>query len=262
MNKKIVLQFLGLTFLIASVSWGISELLKLCGVVNDQTEWLIIFVSFAALSPTIASYIVLKANKQVTGFKDWIKRIFTFKCPVCFYLLVLLLLIVYLAPQIAFADFSNSKPWYMFFALIPLVFFAGGLEEVGWNYPLRPEMDKKFGFILTALIFSAIWIAWHFFVFDINGRVLSLEWFGLFAVSCIGMSFAITAISKITQNVWLCILFHTLQNAISGTVYEYSAPLLGNVISMIATIIVSIIVVTVAEKYNKRKLQQNPQKTV
>jgi len=252
LRKKTTVPFLALTFLIAVVTWGICTIFGLFGFNIENASWLYIFVALCAFSPTIASYIVLKRKNEVNGIKEWLKTAFSFKCPLRFYLLVVMLIIVYYLPLAIITGLDEAKPFYMFFALIPLVLIGGGIEEIGWSYVLRPELNKKFGLILSSLIVGLIWAVWHIPVFLTQGRIESLSWFGLFTISCIGLSFALGAIMRITKNVFLCVLFHTMSNAVSGTLFEYSDSLFGTVLSSGLLIAVSIIVVFIFEKNVKR----------
>lgn len=175
MNKKIVVQFLALTFIIAIVSWGICAVFGLLGFTSNNAPWLYIFIALCAFSPTIASYMVLKRNNEVKGFKEWLKNVFDVKIPFHFYLLVIVLSAVYYIPQIMINGFEEVQPFYMFFILLPIVLIGGGIEEAGWSYVLRPKLDKKFGLILSSLIIAVIWAAWHIPVFLPQGRIESLS---------------------------------------------------------------------------------------
>jgi len=263
MNKKIVVQFLTLTFLIAIVSWGICAAFGLLGFtatsitsLSDTTgynaPWLYIFIALCAFSPTIASYIVLKRNNEVKGFKEWLKNVFDVKIPFRFYLFVIVLSAVYYIPQIIIKGFEDAQPFYMFFLLLPLVLIGGGIEEAGWSYVLRPELDKKFGLVLSSLIIAVIWAAWHIPVFLPQGRIESLSWFGLFTIDILGSSFALGAIIRITKSVFLCVLFHTIGNAVSSTFYGFSDSLFGTIFSTVLLIVVSITAVMIYEKKNER----------
>lgn len=114
MNKKIVSQFLVLTFLIALVSWGICAVFGLLGftttsiaapseTTSNNASWLYIFIGLCAFSPTIASFIVLKRNNEIKGFKEWLKNVFTVKISFLSYLLVIMLIAVDYIPQIIMA---------------------------------------------------------------------------------------------------------------------------------------------------------------
>ena len=251
MNKKIVTQFLTLTFSIAIVTWGICAIFGLFGFTVENAPWFWVFIALCAFSPTIASYIVLKRNNEVKGFKEWLKNVFAVKAPLRHYLLVVVLIIVYYVPQVIITGLGEAQPFYMFFALLPLVLIGGGIEEAGWSYVLRPQLDKKFGLILSSFFVAVIWEAWHIPVFLPQGRIDSLSWFGLFAISCLGQSFALGAIMRITKNVFLCVLFHTLSNAVSGTLFGYSDSVFGTVVSSGLLIVVSIIAVFFTDKFQK-----------
>jgi membrane protease YdiL (CAAX protease family) len=162
MNKKIVSQFLALTFLLMLFAWGLSLIFAQFGLTTTTHPWLYIPFLVGGWSPTIASYIVLKNNNGVTGFKDWIKNIFTFKAPLRFYIFVIFLFGIAFATQIfIYPGLDDTKPIYMFFALAPVMLFDGGLEEAGWRYILQPELDKKHGFVISAIIVAPIWAIWH-----------------------------------------------------------------------------------------------------
>ena len=248
MEKKTVLRFTALTFIIALVTWAICAVFGVLGLSVENAPWLYIFVALCAFSPTIASYIILKKNNEVEGFKEWLKNVFAFKTSFRFYLLVILLIIVYYAPKCIVIGLNEAQPFYMFFALIPATLIFGGIEEAGWSYVLRPKLDKKFGFIISSLIVAVIWAVWHIPVLLPQGRIESLSWFGLFAISLIGESFALGAIIRITKNVFLCVLFHTVSNAVSGTLFGSSDSLFGNILSSGLLIAASIIAVSIYEK--------------
>ena len=60
-------------------------------------------------------------------------------------------------------------PFYTFFLSIPGNLIIGGLEEAGWMYILQPELNKKYGYVLSSLIAGFIWILWHVPLFFIPG---------------------------------------------------------------------------------------------
>ncbi len=110
---------------------------------------------------------------------------------------------------------------------------GGGLEEAGWSYVLRPEMEKKFGYVWASVIVAVIWAAWHIPGYFVQEGVMeSATWFAIFAVYLVGGSFALGALMIITKNVWLCALFHTLSNAYSTTFYGgYASSLAAQLVS-------------------------------
>ena len=248
MNKRIIAQFIALTFAIALLMWGICAVFESLGLTIENTLWLYIFVAVCAFSPTISSYVVLKRNCEVKDFREWLMNVFAFKSRGWRYLLPVLFVAVYYIPSAVLTGLSEAKPFYMFFAMLPLVLIGGGIEEAGWSYVLRLQLDKRFCLTISSLITGIIWALWHIPVFMSQGRLESLPWFGIFAISCVGHSFAHGAIMRVTKNVWLCVLYHTLCNAVQGTLYEYSDSLLATAIASITLIIVSLAAVIIYEK--------------
>jgi len=254
MNKKLVLQFLLLTFLIMLFMDGTSLIFAQFGITIDDNFWLFIPLLISSVSPAIASYIALKKNNRVIGFKDWIKNIFDFKARFSFYLFVIFLFGIILVTQIfIYPGLDEVKPIYMFFALLPVTLISGGLEEAGWRYILQPELDKKIGFILSSVITGPIWAIWHLPLFFIPGVLQYGTDFGLFALLVLGLTFALGAISKITKKVFLCVLFHSMVNAGSATFITKQVTLLGHSITALSLITVSILAVFIYEKRNKHK---------
>src|SRR5690554_503279 len=132
--------FLYLTFFIAYLSWGLCIAFSLMGYSLHTDYWLYPLYLLGGWSPTIASYIALKRNNQVSGFKEWIRHIFDFKKPAWMYLLMIFFALVFFIPQILMGEVTGIQPLYTFLFLIPLMLFMGGLEEAGWRYVLQPEL--------------------------------------------------------------------------------------------------------------------------
>ena len=116
------------------------------------------------LSPSISSYIVLKKNSRITGFREWLKTVF---------------------------ETRNKSFVYMFFLSLPGNLFIGGLEEAGWTYVLQPGMDQRYGFVLSSILVGAIWIFWHIPLFFIPGtsHCEGLIDFWMFNVQVMSLSF-------------------------------------------------------------------------
>lgn len=79
MNKKLVKEFLSITFVIMIIFWGGCVLLSQTLNLTVNNIFLRIMHIIGGFSPTIASYISLKRNNKVNNFKDWLKNIFDIK---------------------------------------------------------------------------------------------------------------------------------------------------------------------------------------
>lgn len=247
MDKKVVLQFITITFLIGWTLFGAFYVLRDSPVAD-------IPYMLAGLSPAIASYIVLKKNKRVGGLKEWLKNIFNVKARFSSYLLTVFLSALYIVPSIIISGISKVQPFYMFFYFLPLALLAGGLEEPGWRYILQPELDKKFGYIFTSVIVGIIWALWHLPLYITPEVNQAGRNFGWFAIMVIGGAFALGAIIKVTKNVFLCMLFHCLINA-AGITVVVNETFLGNLIPSLLLIVVSTLIVLIAKEVEKRRLK-------
>ena len=251
MNKKLIFNFLLLTFSIMIIFNGLLLVLGQLGILINDHIWLYVPYIVGGLSTIIASYFVLKNNNIITGFIEWIKNIFTIKTSIKYYVFTILL---YLTVPVMFVlippGLEKMEPVYLFFALLPVMVIGGGLEEAGWRYILQPELEKKFKFILSAIIIAPIWALWHLPLFFIPGLGQYGTSFGIFTIGVIGLTFAIGAVRKITGNVFLCVLFHAMVNAGYG-VFIFENTLYKNIIITTILIILSILSVIIYERKKK-----------
>ncbi|WP_310603973.1 CPBP family intramembrane glutamic endopeptidase [Anaerosporobacter sp.] len=239
MNKKIVIQFTALTFVIRFVFGGGVVICEQLGfMLNDYT---LLYVPFliSAWSPAIASLIVLRKNNEVSSIKEWLRNIFNIKTSAFNYLFVVALLIVYMVSMLVTSGLNSVSPIYMFFIWLLASLLAGaGMEEAGWRYILQPELEKKFGYLLSCLIVAPIHILWHIPL----GVGTSFLWN---LINIFGITFALGAIYKISRgNIFLCVLFHCMINAGMSTIMPNQTTL-GVIITSIIMISVSITVVSI-----------------
>ncbi|MCL2633669.1 MAG: CPBP family intramembrane metalloprotease [Oscillospiraceae bacterium] len=214
MNVKLTMQFLIWTFLIMLATWGTTIVLGQFGIVESTHPWVLILQLVGGLSPAIASYIAMKKNKKTTGFKQWFKLVFNAKIRFTYYLLALVPVAVFHILNRVISG-AVEPPLHILPLIFVICFFMGGLEEAGWRSVLQPELEKKFGFVVTSLVFSIIWFIWHlplYFIPEISESRIDM-WFFLFV--CIMTSFLFGAIRRITGSIFLAILAHTLSNTLA-----------------------------------------------
>ena len=75
MNKKLIKEFLIITFTIMLVFWGGCAFISQFYNFTVNNLYLRIMHIIGGFSPTIASYISLKRNNKVKNFKEWLKII-------------------------------------------------------------------------------------------------------------------------------------------------------------------------------------------
>ena len=129
------------------------------------------------------------------------------------------------------------------------------LEEAGWRYILQPELEKKFNFVISTILVSIIWWLWHLPLFFIQETSQYGQSFFTFGITVLGVSFALACIRKNTGSVWLCVLFHCLDNSLSG-IYDIGWKLWGNVATALTLTVVSLVWVTISNK--KKNAKSNP----
>lgn len=253
-NKKITIQFTVLTFCIAYFVSGTLIVLGPFGYsVHNWVHSLPQFgmnIPFAVyiLSPAIASYTILKKNKEIADFKEWLKTVFYARNSIFLYLFVVAGLALYFLIHIAISGRTEiTLPFYTFFLSLPGNLIIGGLEEAGWMYILQPELDKKYGFVLSSVFTGVIWILWHIPLFFIPGtnHGEGLINFWMFAIQLVAFRFFNGAIYKISGKgrVFMCVLFHTMFNAASPVFGAATMTWTGTLAANAAMVLVSIITV-------------------
>ena len=249
-NRKLFADHLIITFIIAIICWGLCIILGLNGITKDKHAWINIPYVLGAFSTTIASYITLKKNNEVTGFKDWLRHVFDFKQNILSYLLVIALAVIHSLLMSLIGGYEMAAPIYMIFLALPIMLIGGGLEEAGWRYITFPEMDKKLGFLISAFMTGIIWAIWHLPLFFIPGVHQYGKNFLGFTITVIGLSFALATIRKVTGSIWLCVLFHMIVNAVPESIrYDIYGSFLASTITTIVLIIVSLILVHICENF-------------
>ncbi|NFA59024.1 CPBP family intramembrane metalloprotease [Clostridium sporogenes] len=262
-DKKIIVQFTMLTFCIAYLVSGVLIALGKFGysvynwVHSLQQFGMNIPFAIYILSPAIASYMVLKKNNKIADFKEWLKTVFYAPNNIFPYLFVVAGLALYFLIHIAVSGYTERVlPFYTFFLSLPGGLIIGGLEEAGWMYILQPELDKKYGFVLSSIVVGIIWMFWHIPLFFIpgtnHGEALINFW--MFAVQLIAFRFFNGAIYKISGKgcVFMCVLFHTMFNGVSPIFGTMTMNWAGTIVANAVIILVSIITVVIYDKKNSR----------
>lgn len=217
MRENKLTKYILLTFSISWTLWiGLALLANYELIEYGQTPFMIIHM-LGALSPFISAIIIKRADKH--SFKRFIGEIFKVRVHVLWYLgiIVLPLIISGTSWLINLAVLGNvdaflTKPIYTAFALLPIMIIGGGLEELGWRGVILPEILKKKGPLSTALIVGIIWGIWHTPLFYINNMPYDIV-FITFVLRLIAMSLLLTVLYLSTRSIFLCVLFHSIDNA-------------------------------------------------
>ncbi|NLL30404.1 MAG: CPBP family intramembrane metalloprotease [Clostridiales bacterium] len=217
MDKRITINYLILTFLVTYILWGFIAFACKVGYFQFGTPISMILFAIGGNSPPIAAYFILKKAGKISSVKSFAKEAFAIKCKPKYYAIIIGFLIIYFGVPALMGGISKGSDLYLSLLSIPIIIFFGGLEELGWRYILQPYLEKEFSFGIATLFTAFIWAVWHLPLFFIKGTVNSSLNFGLFTIMIFGMSFALAAIYYTSKSIWLCILFHTMINALSGS---------------------------------------------
>lgn len=101
-------------------------------------------------------------------------------------------------------------PFLLFLKAIPF----GGIEEIGWRYTFQPILEETIRFIPAALLTFLFWGAWHFLYFYIEGTIWQVQAFP-FLAGLLTNSFALAALYRYSNNLWICVMTHALINTLS-----------------------------------------------
>lgn len=245
--NKLSKFYLGCTFFIMLICWGICVICSLNGILLNENYLLYVPYLLGGWSPTIASFLSLKKNNSILNTKDWLKNIFDFKHNIYSYVMVILLGIIFILPQCFISGYENGAPLFAIIVMIPMMLIGGGLEEAGWRYILQPELEKEYSFTTSTLIVSIIWWIWHLPLFYIQGVSQYGQNYFTFGINILGLSFALASIRKNTNSVWLCVLFHCIENSLSG-IYVINDNIWGNIVTTILLILCSYVLVKINDQ--------------
>ena len=257
--SKLSRQFLTVTFSIMAICWGACVICSFNNLSLEKDVFLYVPYLIGGWSPAISSFIVLKKNGEVGSFKEWLKNVFDFKHSIASYLLVLALSVLYVLPQCIAAGYEKGAPIYALIAFIPMMLFAGGLEEAGWRYILQPELEKKYPYIAATIIVSLIWWLWHLPLFYINGVGQEGHSYIAFGIGVLGMSFALACVRRCTGSVWLCVLLHCIVNA-SGAVYRINDGIIGKAVMAGVMTAITMLILFINDKRKENIYDEQTQK--
>ena len=100
------------------------------------------------------------------------------------------------------------------FFLVYIVFLG---EEYGWRYYLQPLLQKKYGVQRGTLILGALWGIWHFPLdFFYYSTETGFPMAAAQMVTCIFLAIFFAWAYMKTQNIWVPVILHFLNNNLSA----------------------------------------------
>ncbi len=122
--------------------------------------------------------------------------------------------------QTVLASLTNPMTW-ISLAVLPInfifVFLAFFGEEYGWRYYLQPLMQNRFGKRAGVLLLGLVWAVWHIgvdFMYYTDGY--GLQAFAGQIVTCVVMAIFFGYAYMKTENIWMVVIMHYLNNNIAA----------------------------------------------
>lgn len=214
--KRNISMYLGITFLISWTCWFfVAFLTHFAGIQLFSLVALPIY-SLGAAAPLIGAWITKKRTTSKEEFQSFKRNIFNFKQPVTGYILVLGLAWGFCFLPVFLGASEKNAPFYVALQHFPLmIFFGGGLEEVGWRGYLQPLLQKKYSSFISTCMVSIIWVFWHLPLWLVKGS-------GQDTMSIVGFTIWVFSVAFLLSSIWnkyksisLCILLHAGFNSFS-----------------------------------------------
>jgi membrane protease YdiL (CAAX protease family) len=218
MNNRIILKFCALSFLIAWLCWFILWILVNRNLVSYGDLIYMILYLTGGICPSVAGLIAIKSDNVTYQLLK--AQIIRFKINILWYLVVIItpLLLSGFSWTLNLLIYGNSQPFltnsiWKVIPMLPVMIVGGGLEEIGWRGVLLPKLLSKMSAFKSTLIVILIWGIWHLPLFFIKGLPQFGGNFVFFMCGIISLSFLMTILYIRTRSVFVCILFHALENA-------------------------------------------------
>ncbi|MDW7730625.1 MAG: type II CAAX endopeptidase family protein [Bacillota bacterium] len=212
--------FLGYTFLLTWIMWGLLAYLTHAGITGYQSGFGLPLYILGGSSPTIIAYVAVTLTKKEGSIKEFNARVFSFKHTLAYYLIAIITPIALgacgLAAAYLLAGGSQNFRFEPFFLFVPFFLSSiifGGIEEFGWRGILQHQLGQKLNLFKANLIIGLIWSLWHLPLYFIAGTSHQGSSFLFFALAGFGFSAFMTWLYAKTKSIMLCVFFHAAINA-------------------------------------------------
>lgn len=232
MPRRFFYGYLVLTILFALSSF--------CSILFPEINWTFV-LSMLTISGNLALWVLFLLDKREIRFIWGL----TWSGPDSrkHFLYILLFFMLFIANLLissfaegniqAFLGLLNTPMFWMslisLFVSFFLVFSAFFGEEYGWRYFLQPILQEHFGMRKGVLILGVLWGLWHLplnlFYYAPDSRLQSLA--GQL-VTCIAISIFLAFAYMKTDNIWIPVILHFVNNNVAGLISNGSIS--GNII--------------------------------
>ena len=212
MNKRI-LYYLCPTFaqiiLVSLVTFILRRNGYVCGY--NSVLGIILIIAGGVSSALWGGVFQIRYNDK--NIKKIMKDFFHFKADLKSYMLVIIFIILDFLDVLISGSIQITTVYTFLFIFIKSIAF-GGIEEIGWRYTFQPFIEKKLPYFFAAISTFVFWGIWHFLFFYIDGSISAVQVFP-FLMGLLTNCFILSALYNYTNNLWLCVLAHSLINTFS-----------------------------------------------
>lgn len=197
------------------------------------------------ISSALWGIIISKKSGRVDSYKKILIDFFAVKQPIKYYNLCIIFLIIIFGVSLFSGKIIDGIKWYSFIFFWAQAIIFGGIEEIGWRYTFQHILENKVPFEIASIITFCAWGMWHYMYFYIVGSLQGINDIS-FLIGLLGSCFVLGAIFRVSNSLWLCVMYHALLNMFSQSLVANTLKL--TVITTIINIVLSIVIVRYKEK--------------
>ncbi len=151
----------------------------------------------AVYAPAIAAFSIILRKSGINGLKQYLTRLFLWRCSLYWYAFLLIGLPVVFYAGAAWKGTLVSDPFQFSSAgalvtAMLLGIIKGPVEEFGWRGFAQPLLQRKLAPVWVALIIGIVWGIWHLPAFMLSGTQQSAWSFSAFLGGTIAISLIMT----------------------------------------------------------------------
>lgn len=243
-TKWALIYFIGAITQIGIICFCVTILRFYNIVYNSAID--LFFLAIGGLSSATWGVIVSRKLYSIS-YKEIIKDFFCIKQPLKYYLMILLYFFIIFGQTIIIRNGNKEVVLYNIIITFIQSILFGGIEEIGWRYTYQPLLEKKISFEVSCIITWLSWGVWHYMYFYFTNSLDNVNLISFF-MGLLGTSFILGSIYRISNSLWLCVMYHALLNTFSQVIgastFEYT----------VITILICIVIAIFLVKINDKKL--------
>ena len=198
-----------------------------------------LFIAVGGTSSAVWGSIVAKKSGKVQRYRQIIKYFFQIKQSVKYYVIVLCFLLILFGPSLMTGKVAEEVKWYSFIMIFIMAIVFGGIEEIGWRYTFQPLLEKRLPYEIASIITFVSWGLWHYMYFYVSDSLEGIQHIS-FLFGLLTSCFVLGAIYRVSNSLWLCVLYHCLLNTFSQTLV--ASEISWSWISIILCITIAIVI--------------------